>query len=571
MRCRRSHKGLSSALLAFIAGSGLGCDAWNEPVLIASERAEDAGMVPPVDAGRSPDAGASPDVMSFDAGIQRPDLFIVSADAPPTSINPGTGFLLDVDVGTGDSGLTSQTTLLARLVPQHSGTVQPLASADVPALGALGRVQRRLDLWIGAETPPQRYCIEIEVDPEGAVDEQREDNNVVVAGCLWVSGVQVQPQAIEFGTVGLGCAATATLTLSNRSQTPVQITRAAPASTGTAFEVLAPVLPLSLESGAVLDLPVRYRPTGMGLHRADLLVEHGALLGAVTVPMVGAAVQAPEHTEHFEAWPRRRIDVLLVVDDSPTMQDEQAQLTQGSSALLNLLIDSGIEPHLGVTTMDISPSRARGVLQGGLLTTDDPLVGHELARSLRVGTSGSELEAGLEAAHLALSPGTNPAFRRPEAALLIVFISDEDDQSSQTVEAYHQTFLGAVDARGPQGLRIVAVVPQATAPCASITSPGLRYHALTALSGGLDVNICGFDWATSLQGSLLQHMGRQLSFTLSRTPSPGTVQVFVDNIEVLPTSASGPVWRYGGGTVRFEPDQAPPPGANVRVRYRTQC
>ncbi len=571
MRRRRSHRGLSAMLLAFIAGPGLGCDAWNEAVLIASEQAEDAGTTPPEDAGSSIDASASPDVMSFDAGVERPDLFIVRADAPPTSINPGTGFLLDVDVGTGDSGLTSETTLLARLVPQHSGAVQPLASAELPALGALGRVQRRLDLWIGAETPPQRYCIEIEVDPEGAVDEQREDNNVVVAGCLWVSGVQVQPQALEFGTVGLGCMATATVTLSNRSQVPVQITKASPDTERTAFEVLTPPLPHSLESGAALQVPVRYLPTGMGLHRADLLIEHGALLGAVSVPMVGAAVQAPEHTEHFEAWPRRRVDVLLVVDDSATMQDEQAQLTQGSSALLNMLIDAEVEPHLGVTTMDISPSRARGLLQGGLLTTDDPLVGHELARSLRVGTSGSELEAGLEAARLALSAGTNPAFRRSEAALLIVFISDEDDQSPLTVEAYHQAFLSAVQARGSQALRIVAVVPQASAPCPSITSSGVRYHTLTELNGGLDVNICGFDWATSLQDSLPQQMGRQLSFRLSRTPSPGTVQVFVDNVEVPPNSAMGPVWRYESGTVRFEPPQAPPPGASVRVRYRTQC
>jgi|GEM_PF-794980 len=556
-------------LLALIAGPGLGCDAWNEAVLIASEQPADAGTKPPEDAGSIIDAGASPDVMSFDAGVERPDLFIVRADAPPTSINPGTGFLLDVDVGTGDSGLTSQTTLLARLVPQHSGVVQPLASAQLPALGAQGRVQRRLDLWIGAETPPQRYCIEIEVDPDGAVDEQREDNNVVVAGCLWVSGVQVQPQALEFGTVGLGCTATATLTLSNRSQAPVQITRASPDVERTAFEVLALVLPYSLESGATVRLPVRYLPTGMGLHRADLLVEHGALLGAVSVPMVAAAVQAPEHTEHFEAWPRRRVDVLLVVDDSPTMHDEQAQLTQGSSALLNLLTNAGVEPHLGVTTMDTS--RARGALQGGLLTTDDPLVGHELARSLRVGTSGSELEAGLEAARLALIPDTNPAFRRAEAALLIVFISDEDDQSPLTVEAYHQAFLGAVQDRGPQGLRIVAVVPQASAPCPTITSPGVRYQTLTSLTGGLNVNICGFDWGSSLQASLPQQMGRQLSFTLSRTPSPGTVQVFVDNVEVPQGSATGPVWRYESGTVRFEPTHAPAPGASVRVRYRTQC
>ena len=63
--------------------------------------------------------------------------------------------------------------------------------------------------------------------------------------------------------------------------------------------------------------------------------------------------------------------------------------------------------------------------------------GFECSEAARVGTSGAPPESGLAAAWLALTEpnisGSNRGFRRPDALLHIVFVSDNDDQSDEVL------------------------------------------------------------------------------------------------------------------------------------------
>jgi hypothetical protein len=183
--------------------------------------------------------------------------------------------------------------------------------------------------------------------------------------------------------------------------------------------------------------------------------------------------------------PNRNIDILFVVDDSPSMRDKQANLARNFPEFIKVL-DSiqGGRPsvHIGVISSDMGSRGADGViapgvgsigkggctglgdggnlhvgtatLGGGAFISDivNPMTGQRtqnytgnlesvLSTMATVGDGGCGFEQHLEAAKIALSGNpANNGFLREEAFLAVIFIADEDDCSME-----HTTML-ATDA-----------------------------------------------------------------------------------------------------------------------------
>jgi hypothetical protein len=196
--------------------------------------------------------------------------------------------------------------------------------------------------------------------------------------------------------------------------------------------------------------PTRSAPS---LRRA-LLGTLGALtLGALGV--TGGCTQPPtffrlDQTDVFVQEIRRAVDVLLVVDNSCSMIDEQIKLGSNFAAFIDEFVNAQVDYQIGVTTTDMVDPEHRGRLQGDtkLITAE---MGFDEASSLfaenvHVCATGSGLEKGLDAARAALTEpvisNENAGFLRPNAALAIVFVSDEDDLSIAPVGEYLDFFFG---------------------------------------------------------------------------------------------------------------------------------
>ena len=180
------------------------------------------------------------------------------------------------------------------------------------------------------------------------------------------------------------------------------------------------------------------------------------------------------------------LDILFVVDNSPSMTEEQANLRRtvfddrcpiqnlqdvpepyanpvGATlqdlaqvcGLAQLLATFNADFHIGVVTSDVgvcderipwaqdpdglhTPTPQRGCLQGGLITATDDVAARFEDAMRSVGTFGSGFERSMEAARLYLDPQSRRApgcehdldgFLRPDAQLLVVFVTDEDDCS----------------------------------------------------------------------------------------------------------------------------------------------
>lgn len=165
-------------------------------------------------------------------------------------------------------------------------------------------------------------------------------------------------------------------------------------------------------------------------------------------------INTPRQCDLYQQVAVRKVDILWVVDSSGSMAPKQARLSANFQGFMGQLLAAQppLDFHIGVTTTDTDSPTSRGALrgftnvggksgnficrpQGGpencdLGTTTNAAAAFQ--QMATVGTNGSALERGLYATYLTLNNPANVGsdkFIRPDAALYVVVVSDEDDGS----------------------------------------------------------------------------------------------------------------------------------------------
>lgn len=303
------------------------------------------------------------------------------------------------------------------------------------------------------------------------------------------------------------------------------------------------------------------------------------------------AVDYQTNTDTWAQAPNNQVDILWVIDNSFSMEEEQQVLAEGFAAFASQLESSGTDFQIGVitTSFDYSDSE-RGVLVGDppFLTPDDDYEALFAART-SVGTGGSDKEKGLEAAVFALSPlmtvsgAPNEGFVRKDAQLLVIFVSDEEDCSDNgalegqpAADCYTQ-----LDKLTPvptivQDLQDLkddfshvqtgAIVGTRQSSCPDVIE-GSRYQQVSALTGGLIGDICRTEWNGMLGDLGLNATGIRTSFQLSSAAQPDTLQVFVDDVEVPNDPQRGYTYDEASWFITFHKDAIPPRGSSVSASY----
>lgn len=299
----------------------------------------------------------------------------------------------------------------------------------------------------------------------------------------------------------------------------------------------------------------------------------------------------------FAQAPNNEVDILWVVDDSNSMTEEQDTLIRGFTSFASQLRESQTEFQLGVisTSFDYDDEQ-RGVLKGEprFLTPSDDFEAAFAARAA-VGVGGSDKEKGLEAAVHALHPsmtlaglgGDNEGFVRPDAQLLVVVVSDEEDCSDRgalegqpadacyaDAEALPPVAEFVQDLRGLKAdhamVRLGAIVGTEGSTCPEQIL-GSRYITAARLTGGLVGDICRSDWSEMLADLGLDATGIHTRFQLTRAARPSTIEVTVDGQAIAEHPESG--WTYDAFTwyLTFHGGSVPERGAVVTVTYTVQA
>ncbi|MDX2009613.1 MAG: hypothetical protein SFW67_05465 [Myxococcaceae bacterium] len=179
----------------------------------------------------------------------------------------------------------------------------------------------------------------------------------------------------------------------------------------------------------------------------------------VTVPPDGCRV-AETDTYQLPPFKRQPIDVLFVIDDSCSMEDDQAELANNFDAFFGSFRANQVDFRVAAVTSDMEDEMRSGRFVGPVITDKTPNADEAFKQLVNVGANGSAIERALGAARAALTEpllsSTNRGFLRPEADLAFVFLGDEDDQSNFPVSEFESFARGLKT--GEQRVSVTSIV-----------------------------------------------------------------------------------------------------------------
>jgi len=417
-----------------------------------------------------------------------------------------------------------------------------------------------------------------------------------------VPNLAVLPQEVDFGTTTIGChSQTITVTAYNIGSAELQLTDVRLQGCTPEFRVKSgPGIPMTLQPNGSASWDLVYVPQDLGSDSCGMEFFTDSDTPVVVVPLRGAGTYESSHVDEFVQTAGSMVDILFVVDNSGSMSDLQANLSNNMQTFLSAAVGWNADIHLGVTSTDMDKDAGKLLGNPRYVTSANP---QPFIQNVMLGTNGSPHEQGLAAAQAALSlplaadstvactgdsecnapercydgfcGGPNRGFLRGDAGLEIVFVGDEDDQSPAGVDFYVDFFKSIKGYHNENLFHAHAITgpPGGCQTSHGSAVPGPRFIHVANATGGLVESICEPSFAQVLAGIGDLAFGLRVQFFLTRLADPGTVQVTVDGAPC--PSQGGNNWTYqaSSNSVIFKENGAcmPAEGQLVRIAYDTLC
>jgi hypothetical protein len=313
------------------------------------------------------------------------------------------------------------------------------------------------------------------------------------------------------------------------------------------------------------------------------ITAQGVAVAAIAITMSACSAQQFNVESQNQSFGEKviystQVDVLWVIDTSSSMDVHQNLLAKQVGIFVDGLNATQLDYQMAVTTMDMSASGERGKFIGtpSIINSQTPNLTSVLGQRLQVGGNGSQLERGLQGMQSALSSplstGLNKGFLRPNSLLVVIFLSDEDDQSAP---ADYGKFLDQIRPPLASGERswvahFMGVIPNDPSCLTSqwhYSSPGLAYIALAKESDGVSQSICSADFVGALTNVKARVLEYVTEYKLDKAPLTTSIKVYVDGLLVPQNDTNG--WSYYqiGNSIRFHGTAVPKPGSLIDVKF----
>lgn len=302
-----------------------------------------------------------------------------------------------------------------------------------------------------------------------------------------------------------------------------------------------------------------------------------------------------------EAYAPRKIDILWVIDNSGSMDSSQVNVANNLNTFISRFIEKRYDFHIGVTTTDAYLSNFgygsyRSYLRDGVganhtgvfvLNRDTPNFIPTFTTNILQGTGGSGDERAFSSMKATLLNNFNAAFRRPDAFLAVILVSDEEDfshnnmtfiedpnhASMESVASYKtwlDTYTSSTATLRNYSFNTIQILDSTCLATLNASYPGRKIAQRTAqladMTGGIKASLCG-NFADSLQ--LISDSILELSsvFQLNREPIPETIVVTVNGVTVPQDNTNGWVYDAVNNTITFKGTSIPAQGSDIRIAF----
>lgn len=378
---------------------------------------------------------------------------------------------------------------------------------------------------------------------------------VELGGAALVPELTLVPDPYDFGEVLLGCGRTGTITATNTGLATLNLDTFA--ETGEHFTLSLPQEPpFTLEPGASFSFELGFTPPDLYEQSGELWITTNDLLGYYIASHHGGGTTDTSAQDEF--WqgdgPWEKTDILVYVDQSGSMTDDQANLAANFNLFVTELAEVELDWQLIVSTTD------DGCHNGEMLDEDTPNPEASFLAAVN-GPGVVWTEAGLTIALHALNRSVegecNEGFLRENAKTMIILVSDEPEQSRQGWSEQVASILAIAPTAA-----ITSVVGDYPHGCPT-AAPGAGYYEASMATGGAFLSICEADWGSYFETiATLAASGTTDTFKLSAWPETDTITVTVDD-----TVRSN--WSYDVdlNAVVFDRTAIPDPGAHIVIDY----
>ena len=224
----------------------------------------------------------------------------------------------------------------------------------------------------------------------------------------------------------------------------------------------------------------------------------------------------------FQPTSANGIDILWIIDMSGSMRDNEGKLLAGIEAMMKSLPPTGWRLNM----ISNSPNAVTQDQQFPLVPGDTFQDAEDMYDNIVAGT----LEQGFDSLEEYTSSNSYaPTWMRYDAALLVVFVSDEEDQSNMSVAGFTAWYSNF---RQNVYLASIVNVEPADSQCPQNNALFIGYNSMEATRyfGGVIVDICSDDWSAGVTDASVQVEPYE-SYELSHIPSDrNSIRVFIDGV-----------------------------------------
>lgn len=249
-----------------------------------------------------------------------------------------------------------------------------------------------------------------------------------------------------------------------------------------------------------------------------------------------------------------KVDILFVIDNSTSMTQYQQKLAARVPDMISTLNSLKMDYHVAVTSTTMTNDFNRYPMTRQILGTPKYLTSSNinlLSSRLIVGDTGSDLERGLDALSYVTGAYANtyaPGFIRSDALFVVIFLGDEDDQSSEFGSGNSNDFVNYMNRIKPpfaEGGRawmanfIGSTQNQSCDNLGGSVSIGYNYMRLVDASGGSKESICSGDLSTAVSNIKSRVISQLTAFKLRTAPQKSSIRVFVGGRSIAEDAVNG--------------------------------
>jgi len=271
----------------------------------------------------------------------------------------------------------------------------------------------------------------------------------------------------------------------------------------------------------------------------------------VTEPEADIWIDSFVQVEAYEA-----IDIVWVIDGSCSMMQHQTRLLAGIEHMMNNL-PADVNWRLKMITAG-DGTRITQPTTFPLTRGDD--IDDALYMYNQLPNDGQE--KGFDAIKNYVTTDTYAqSWLRPDAALLVVFVSDEREQSTMTTTDFTTWYSWA---RPSVYLSFIGNLPPEDSICpytTNFSTIGRKYIDAVTFYGGSIIDICETDWSAGVDDAT-QDIEPIEEWELTHVPYVDTIVVFEDNSPMDPAK-----WLYNAVDNTVEFSAPPPENAWVEIGY----